>query len=87
MLKIEQFNQQVVLPFMPNISLLSICLVLVLFFGSLISTNKRPKLLANVPIIGVDGKQNLAQARKQFVYDCKNMMLEGYLKVTYALIA
>lgn len=85
MLSTHHSTQGLVLPFTPTatIALLIACVVL---FILLLPGCKKPRLIANVPIVGTDGGQSLAQARERFVYDCKNMMLEGYRKVVYTLV-
>ena len=46
-----------------------------------LSNSKRQRILANVPIVGLDGTRSIRQARKNFRHGSKTMLLEGYRKV------
>lgn len=59
--------------------LASILLLIFALFS--FSRSKQQRIIPDVPVIGVDGTDDLVEARHKFRHGSKSMLLEGYQKV------
>ena len=83
--RMEKFDIMTPMRFSP--SLYAFLVLVFVPILALFSQSKRQKILPNIPIIGVDSTKQLAQARNRFRHGSKAMLLEGYQKVSFALMS